>query len=135
MIWAILALLGVPLWLCGIGFLILVVHYRSLSKRPEDVPVRVHRSGKKRWARGHGVWVANVFAWRASPAAWNETSVEVTSITVQTPSDEQRKSLHRLGDDFVVATVDLARGEAFDVATTADHRDLLLGPFAEVAVR
>ena len=73
MIWAILALLGVPLWLCGIGFLMVLMRYRSLTKRPNDMAVRVLRFDKKRWTRGHGIWVSDVFAWRASPGAWNET--------------------------------------------------------------
>ena len=70
MIWAILALIGVPLWLCGAGLTILVVRNRALRKRPGNVQVRRRRQGKSRWVRGHGVWVHDVFAFRGSPAAW-----------------------------------------------------------------
>ena len=77
MIWAILALLGVPLWLCAAGITIIVFRNRGLRKRHGDIPVRVKRPGKTRWTRGHwtrghGLWVSDVFAWRGSPAAWSE---------------------------------------------------------------
>jgi hypothetical protein len=47
--WAILAVLGVPLWLCAIGILTLVMRNRELRKRPGNVPVRVRPAGKTRW--------------------------------------------------------------------------------------
>ena len=56
MIWVILALLGVPLWLCAFGIAVLVFRYRGLTGRYGDIPVRVRRPGKKRWTRGHAVW-------------------------------------------------------------------------------
>ena len=52
-IWAILALLGVPLWLCAIGITVLVFRNRALRKRHRDLPVRVLRAGKKRWIRAN----------------------------------------------------------------------------------
>jgi hypothetical protein len=82
MIWAILALLGVPLWLCAIAITVLVFRNRTLRKRYGDVPVRILRSGKKRWTRGHAIWVSDVFAWRASPASWNEGLKKVTDASL-----------------------------------------------------
>ena len=79
MIWAILALLGVPLWLCAVGILALVYRNKSLRQRHGDIPVRVQRAGKTRWTRGHAVWVSDVFAWRGSPAAWSEDLFQVTA--------------------------------------------------------
>ena len=52
---AILALLGVPLWLCAILILVIVVRNRKLRKRHGDIPVRVKRPGKQRWTRGHAI--------------------------------------------------------------------------------
>jgi hypothetical protein len=72
MIWALLAALGVPLWLCGIAILTLVLRNRSLRKRPGNVAVRLHRPGSKRWTPGHAVWIHDVFAFRGTPAAWRE---------------------------------------------------------------
>ena len=60
-IWAILAAVGVPLWLCAAGILTLVARNRTLRKRPDNIPVRILRPGQKRWRPGHGIWVHDVF--------------------------------------------------------------------------
>ncbi len=51
-IWAILAAVGVPLWLCAAGILTLVARNRTLRKRPDNIPVRILRPGQKRWRAG-----------------------------------------------------------------------------------
>ena len=108
MIWAILALLGVPLWLCALGILTAVVQNRKLRKRYGDIPVRVRRPGKKRWTRGHAIWVSDVFAWRGSPAAWNEELIQVSEASSRAADPEEHKKLHRLGDDPAVVTLALS---------------------------
>jgi len=129
MIWAILALLGVPLWLCAIGIASLALGNRKLRKRPGDIPVRVLRPGKKRWTRGHAIWVSDVFAWRGSPASWNEAVVQVTDALLNEPSaTETVKKLHRLGENAAVASLTLNGGSMIEVAAGADYRSALIGP-------
>lgn len=130
MIWAILAALGVPLWLCAIGIFMLLFNNRRLRKRYGDVPVRVRRPGKKRWTRGHGIWVSDVFAWRGSPAAWNEELLWVSDATARAADPEERKKLHRLGDEPAIATLAAADGETVEVAAAPEQASALLGPFA-----
>lgn len=127
MIWAVLALLGVPLWLCAAGILALVYRNKSLRQRHGDIPVRVLRAGKTRWTRGHAVWVSDVFAWRGSPAAWREDLFQVTAATVGAFAEESKK-LHRLGDNPAVATLTPAVGPPVRVAVASEHRAALLGP-------
>ena len=105
MIWALLALVGVPLWLCALGILALVYRNRGLRKRYGDIAVRVQRTGKSRWTRGHAVWVSDVFAWRGSPAAWREDLMHVVGASASSATPEERKKLHRLGDGPVVTTL------------------------------
>jgi hypothetical protein len=133
MIWAILALLGVPLWLCALGILTLVLRNRKLRKRYGDIPVRVRRPGKKRWTRGHAVWVSDVFVWRGSPAAWNEDLLQVSGTTLRAPVPEERKKLHRLGEDPAIATLALVEGGTLEVAAPREQRSALPGPFASMA--
>jgi hypothetical protein len=133
MIWAILALLGVPLWLCALAIFGLVLRNRSLRKRPGNIPVRVRRPGKQRWLRGHAVWISDVFAWRASPAAWSEGLVHVRSVFLHAPDAGLAKKLRRVGPDPVLATLSLAGGDSLDVAAAGEHRAALLGPFAATA--
>ena len=130
MVWAFLALIGIPLWLCALGILSLVLRNRQLRKRYGDIPVRVRRHGKKRWTRGHAVWVSDVFAWRGSPAAWSEDLGQVSAASVRSANPEEREKLHRLGDDPAIATLAIADGEPFEVAVAQERRSALLGPFA-----
>lgn len=130
MIWVILALLGVPLWLCAVAVLALVLRNRSLRQRPGDLPVRVLRPGKTRWMRGHAVWVSDVFAWRGSPAAWREELAQVTAVTVRNPEPGEHRALHRLGDHAVVAELTTGDGRTLLAATAAGNRSTLPGPFA-----
>lgn len=129
MIWAVLALVGVPLWLCALGILALVYRNKSLRQRQGDIPVRVLRAGKARWTRGHAVWVSDVFAWRGSPAAWREDLFQVTAATVGALEPEESKKLHRLGDNPAVATLTPDVGEPVRVAVACEHRAALLGPY------
>jgi hypothetical protein len=130
MIWALLAFVGVPLWLCGMGILALVYRNRALRRRHGDIPVRVLRPGKSRWTRGHAVWVSDVFAWRGSPAAWNEYLERIVGASVRKASSEDREALHRMGDDAVVASLTTDDGFLQKVATPGEHEAALTGPFA-----
>ena len=130
MIWAILAALGVPLWLCAAAILTLILRNRALRKRPGNVPVRVHPAEKKRWTPGHGVWIHDIFAFRGLPAAWKEALAWSIDAEVREPTAEERKKLHRIGDEPVIVTLTLAEGGTIDLAARAEHRDNLLGPFA-----
>jgi hypothetical protein len=132
MIWAVLVLLGVPLWLCAIGITVLVFRNRTLRKRYGDIPVRVLRSGKKRWIRGHALWVSDVFAWRASPASWNEGIEQVTDASLHEHVDAQTaKKLHRLGESPVVAAFTIVGGAVIEIAVRREHGTALMGPFAK----
>lgn len=133
MIWAILVALGVPLWICAIGISMLLFNNRKLRKRYGDVPVRVRGPGKKRWTRGHAIWVSDVFAWRGSPAAWSEELLWVSDATLRAADPEESKKLHRLADEPAIATLVTADGETVDVAAGPEQASALLGPFARAA--
>ena len=135
MIWAVLAFIGVPLWLCAAGIFTLIFRNRALRHRPGNVPVRVHPPGKKRWSPGHGVWVHDVFAFRGFPAAWKEALVWPTEAAVRAPTSKERKQLHRIGHDPVVVTLLLAEGGPIEIAARAEAKDNLLGPFAHAEHR
>lgn len=130
MIWVILAAIGVPLWLCAMAITVLVFRNRALRKRPGNLPVRVLAEGKRRWVPGHAVWVHDVFVFRGSPAAWKEELLWVTGVLGRDPTESERRGLHRIGDDPVVASMKLASGQTVEVAARGDQRNLLLGPFS-----
>jgi hypothetical protein len=134
MIWAILAAVGVPLWLCAIAILTLVMRNRALRKRPGNVAVRVRLEGKSRWMPGHGLWVSDVFAYRGSPAAWQEGLFWVTAASARAADAEERKPLRRIGDEPVIATLTVDDGgttRQIDIAARASDARALLGPYAD----
>jgi hypothetical protein len=125
MIWAILALLGVPLWLCAGAILALVLRNRSLRRRGNDIPARRRLPGKKHWTRGHAIWIHDVLAFRASPAAWTESLLWVTAETVRRPDADQAHRLRRLGPDPVIVAVTDDSGRTVEFATDARHAEAL----------
>ena len=129
MIWVLLIALGVPLWLCAIAISVLVFRNRTLRNRYGNIPIRLLRTGKKRWTRGHAIWVSDVFAWRASPANWNEGLEQVTDVSLHEHIDATTaKKLHRLGDEPVIASLTLVGGDVIDVAVRREHSAGLIGP-------
>jgi hypothetical protein len=133
-IWAILALLGVPLWLCAIAITVLVFRNRTLRKRYGDIPVRVLRSGKKRWIRGHAIWVSDVLPGGQAPQVGTKgsnRSQTVTDASLHEHVDAQTaKKLHRLGDTAVVPSLTLVGGAVIEIAARREHSSALMGPFA-----
>ena len=134
MIWALLVFLGVPLWFCALGLFTVIYRNRALRQRRGDIPVRVRRPGKTRWVRGHAVWISDVFAWRGSPAAWTEGLMQVLTASVAPAEPEERKHLHGLGDDPLIATMTVAtmapdEPATLTVAVASRDRAAVLGPF------
>jgi hypothetical protein len=74
--------------------------------------------------------VSDVFAWRGSPAAWDEDLLQVSEVTLRDANPEERKKLRRLGEHPAIATLALPEGETLDVAAGSEQRVALLGPFA-----
>ena len=107
------------------------VQEQNAAQAVRQRSVRILRSGKKRWTPGHAIWVSDVFAWRGSPASWNEGLVQVTDASLHEHIDAQTaKKLHRLGDAPVVASLTLVGGAVIDVAALPEQRSALMGPFA-----
>ncbi len=129
MVWAILFVLGIPLWFIVVGITVTVARNRKLRARAGNFPARVRRPGKTRWIRGNAIWVSDVFVFRGSPAAWSEDLVHVVSVTLRDPGDEERHQLRHLSDRPQIATLALADGETYDLATSLEHQIHLRGPF------
>jgi hypothetical protein len=127
LIWAILVMIGVPLWLCAMAIAVLIRRHSLLKKRPGNVTMRWREAGSKRWTLGNAVWVHDVIAFRARPAAWTERLEWVTTARVRPPSDTEVPKLKRLGDSPVIVELQLADGSvakvglaAIDLATVLD---------------
>ena len=129
MIWAILVLLGVPLWLCAVAILVLVLRNRALRKRPDDISLRMRMLPDGRWRRGHGLWAHDVLAFRGSPAAWAESLQWVSSATPRELTAKETRRARRL-DQPVAVTLAVGGRPAAEAITAGAHLPRLLGPFA-----
>jgi hypothetical protein len=128
MVWAILIAVGVPLWLCAAGIVTFVLRNRALRHRAGNIPCRLRSAPDKRWIRGHGVWVHDVFAFRGSPAAWSERLLWAADIESRDPSADEEKTLRGIGDRPVMATISGRDGDGtVEVAARREDADLLLG--------
>jgi hypothetical protein len=125
--------MGVPLWLIAAAIVTLVVRNRALRHRPGNMAVRL-RSPGKRWKRGHALWVHEVFAFRGSPAAWDEVLEPVRSAVLRPATSEEAHKLRRL-DGPAIATLTTDSGSSFEVAAAGRDEALLMAPFAATARR
>jgi len=57
--------------------------------------------------------------------------VQVESVFLHAPDAQQRKQLHRLDDDILIAALSLAGGSSIEVATLDEHRAALPGLFGK----
>lgn len=129
MIWAILVLLGVPLWLCAVAILVLLLRNRGLRTRPDDIPLRMRMLPAGRWRRGHALWAHDVLAFRGSPAAWAESLQWVSGATSRELTAQEKRKIRRL-DHPVAVTLAVAGKPAAEAITEGEHLPRLLGPYA-----
>jgi hypothetical protein len=127
-IWAILAILGVPLWLIVGGIAYMVLLNRHLRHREGDIPVRARHAAGKRWRRGHALWVGHVFAYRSSPSGWNESLDWIRSATLRELKAEEAHQLRHL-ENPVLAVLLTGDDRTLEAAVEGVKKDALLGPF------
>jgi hypothetical protein len=127
-IWAILALLGVPLWLIALAIMTIIYRNRSLRGRPNNVSVRMRKAPGKRWTRGNGVWLHDVFAFRGSPAAWRDSLLWVSAAASKEPEGDDAHKLRRMSHP-ILAVFLTQDGDPVQVAADGRDQALLLGPF------
>jgi len=127
MIWALLALLGVPIWLI-IGALIVASVSRRRFQRSEGVfPLRIREASATKFQRkAHGRWVHDVLLVNKGLALVLTNPYGVRSLDLHAEVTEPIKGL---GDDPLVFDIRIDDGIPVVVAIPAEQRDLGVGPF------
>ena len=133
MLIAVLALIGVPLWLLAVALWVLLAQNRSIRNRPGNIPNRFRASKEKRWRRGNSLWVHDVFAWIGSPLPIKQCLVGVARTESRSPTQDELKSLKRLGPDLAIVCLIDDHGASHELAVASEHYQVALGPFSSQA--
>lgn len=140
MVWALLALLGVPVWLV-IGMLTGALYSRHRYRQQPDVfrcAGRVHSGSvdpfAQDWGRApvYGRWVHDVLVLSRGLALVRVIAVPVDAV-VGGPEEVSHDPPRGLGDDPVAVTLRTDDGSVFEFAADAADRERLRGPFAAQA--
>jgi hypothetical protein len=125
MIWALLALLGIPIWFIAA---ILIAAFRSRKTIRSNPDVFAYKLGKNdKWQRGSGYarWVSDVVVFHAGIALIRSDAVHVTAMETLDTVDLPSKGL---GDNPTAVTFTYAAGTTATIAVSDQSLELATGP-------
>lgn len=128
MIWALLAILGVPIWLVVGALCGALLSRRRFASQPGAFLCRVRADGGK-WGRAsrHARWVHDVLLVAGGPARLQIRPLGITEL-VQGPHDSDAR--FRGSDTAIAITVGTDDDTQVEIAAPSAATQLLLGPFA-----
>lgn len=129
MIWALLALLGIPIWLIAVVLAAALRQRRRLVRRPDTFAFRVRTD--RGWSRSRGVarWVSDVFIAHRGLALIRSDAQHVTAVDVVGPVANR---IRGLGEDAVELDLTIAgQVNHLRVAVASDNVQVARGPFAD----
>ncbi len=135
MIWALLALLGIPIWLIVGALTAAFFTRRNFKARPGVFPLRVRqtKAGEtdSKWSgKLHARWVHDVLLANKGIGLNLTTAYPVeSSSTTEPPNPSECKGL---GDDLVAITVHTDSGTTYELGTSRENAKLLVQPFPEL---
>ena len=139
MVWALLAILGVPLWLVVGGLAASLWSRKKFKETPGVFPAKVRlESGAfdgigDKWPRmpAYALWVHDVLLLHKGPALVRTLPLPVSASDgiVQPAESEQIKWL---GDDPIVLALKLDNGAVVQLAAPNEARERAVGPFMEI---
>jgi hypothetical protein len=136
MIWALLALLGVPIWLLVGGLGATLLNRRAVKATPDVFRCKVRvTSGSvphlgAKWPRTsyYAFWVRDVLIVRTGVTLMRTEPLAVTC-ALDDLDDRPRDGLRRLGPKATVLPLRLADDSSIEVAALASAEVLLIGPY------
>ena len=127
MIWALLALLGVPIWLIVGALTTASVSRRSFRRSEGAFPLRLREASDSKFRRkAYGRWVHDVLMVNKGIALVLTTPYGVRSLKRH---QGVKGPIKGLGDDTLVFDLLTEEGSSVVIAIAAEHRDLGVGPF------
>jgi hypothetical protein len=138
MLIALLAVLGVNLWVILALVAVVLTRKRWVSRQPGAFKgaIRVTEGDvpglKAKWKRGYGRWVRDILVWTKTPFLFRNELVLADDLAGQA-RDAKPGEVRRLGKHPAVVPLAVAGGARIEVAASAEGRERAPGPFAEGA--
>jgi hypothetical protein len=138
MLIALLAVLGVNLWVIVALLAVVLSRKRWISHQPGAFKgaIRVIEGDvpglRSRWKRGYGRWVRDILVWTKTPLLFRNELVLADGLAGEA-RDAKRGEVKRLGKHPAVVQLVVEGGGRIEVAASADAQERAPGPFAEGA--
>lgn len=125
MIWALLALLGIPLWFIAVVLIAAFKNRHAVRSNPDVFEFRIKNGDK--WARrtSFARWISDVLIVHTGIALIRSEAAQVDAISVLDAIEPPPKGL---GDSPTELVVTYARGETLSIAVSSEVLDAALGP-------
>jgi hypothetical protein len=138
MLIALLAVLGVDLWVIVVLLAVVLARKRWVSHQPGAFKgaIRVIEGDvpglKAKWKRGYGHWVHDILVWTKAPFLFRNELVLAEALAGEARAAKPGE-VRRLGKHPAVVPLAVEGGAQIEVAASADGRERARGPFAEGA--
>ena len=138
MLIALLAVLGVDLWVIVVLLAVVLARKRWVSHQPGAFKgaIRVIEGDvpglKAKWKRGYGHWVHDILVWTKAPFLFRNELVLAEALAGEARAAKPGE-VRRLGKHPAVVPLAVEGGARIEVAASADGREQARGPFAEGA--
>jgi hypothetical protein len=138
MLIALLAVLGVDLWVIVALLAVVLTRKRWVSRQPGAFKgaIRVTEGDvpglKAKWRRGYGRWARDILVWTKAPFLFRTELVLAEALAGQA-RDAKPGEVRRLGKHPVVVPLVVDGGARIEVAAPAPARERAPGPFTEGA--
>jgi Protein of unknown function (DUF2550) len=136
MLIALLAVLGVNLWVIVALLAVVLTRKRWVSHQPGAFKgaIRVIKGDvpglRPKWKRGYGRWVRDILVWTKTPLLFRNELVLADGLASE-PRDAKPGEVRRLGKHPAVVRLVVDGGARIEVAASADEQERAPGPFAE----
>jgi hypothetical protein len=140
MLIALLAVLGVDLWVILVLFAVVLARKRWVSHQPGAFKgaIRVIEGDvpglRTRWKRGYGHWVRDILVWTKAPFLFRNELVPADALAGEARGAKPGE-VRRLGKHPAVVSLVVDGGARIQVAASADGQGRAPGPFGEASPR
>jgi hypothetical protein len=124
-IWATLALLGIPIWLIAIVLIAAFRNRNTVRANPDVFEYNLKKGDGWNRKKGYARWVSDVLIYHAGIALIRTDAFKINTVRILDTTDLPSKGL---GDNPIGLEVTYAGGEMATFAVSARNLEAALGP-------